>query len=182
MPTDDTASAARRVAEAIRADILPDHLSSGALLPILDAVAAGPDADRVERWVFFLLQVFDDASPEWAKRYVARAKVEPHRGDCPLAEHQGPITCDRCVWEDYSAKARAAIALADAEAAARVAEGWAAYEAARDDLEDALEACTAGRAVPGELVTARAALDAAVRRLAGTPDPAPPLAESRPAP
>lgn len=47
--------------------------------------------------------VKDASNPErwgWAKQFYLSAIREPHKGDCPLAEHQGPITCQRCCAEE----------------------------------------------------------------------------------
>ena len=49
------------------------------------------------------------ASEEWANRYWASSSQDEHRGDCPLAEHQGPITCDRCVCDECREMAKATL-------------------------------------------------------------------------
>jgi hypothetical protein len=41
-----------------------------------------------------------------AVAYWKSSANEPHRGDCSLAEHQGPITCDRCVTEEVRERLR----------------------------------------------------------------------------
>ncbi len=75
-------------------------------------------------------------------------------------------------WEWFVAEARAAIALADAERAVVDSGAWRTYESARDDLEDAVEASRRSDITADSLATFRAAIDAAVRRLAGLSDPA----------
>lgn len=59
----------------------------------------------------------DDSSPEWRDQYwqYAADPALEHKGDCPHAEHKGPITCDRCVVDEWRERARAALkALSDA--------------------------------------------------------------------
>ncbi len=76
---------------------------------------AEPTREEVEAAAIMLLAMnedWQDPSPKWAKCFMAWAKNQPHEGDCPKAEHQAPITCSACVYEEFIAKARAALAAA----------------------------------------------------------------------
>lgn len=46
---------------------------------------------------------------EWAARFWEQSVNEPHLGDCPLAEIQGPVSCSRCIIEDSKLQAAALI-------------------------------------------------------------------------
>lgn len=51
-----------------------------------------------------LLAYMYDLSPWTATNYLAHAERSAHRGDCSLAEHKGPITCDKCVTVELRAR------------------------------------------------------------------------------
>lgn len=66
--------------------------------------------ERAARALFIRHQTeHEGASLEWATGYWDASANEPHKGDCPWAERQGPITCDRCVCDEYRFKARVVI-------------------------------------------------------------------------
>ena len=146
----DIPSAARRVAEDTRQGNrpLPDDML--ALLPVLGAVAAGQDdAGRVERWMATLDPYI------WGCLSTPRKRIQM-------------LDADGC-WDRLQNKARATIALAEAERKTASAGTWQLYEAARLDHEMAAVAHMRGGS-PDLLYAARAALDAAVRRIAGVAD------------
>lgn len=76
-------------------------------IPTTDA-----DVERLALELFRQHYELDDASPEWIKMYQAYgfASTLEHKGDCPHAKLKGPITCDRCVADEWRERARAAIA------------------------------------------------------------------------
>ncbi len=163
----EIADAARRVADDIRQGNrpLPDDML--ALLPVLDAVAAGQDDDgRTLKPCPFCgcpaeLCTTADASPDRVGDFVVV---------CQHCGAQGPTT-----WEDNYAEsgwnARATIALADAERAAMAEAGWATYVKAAGGLhEDAWDDGRANRHESGTTIEARKDLNAAVRHLAGMTD------------
>lgn len=66
--------------------------------------------ERAARVLFIRHQCeCEGASYEWATEYWDGNANAQHKGDCPYAEHQGPITCDRCVCDEYRFKARVVI-------------------------------------------------------------------------
>jgi hypothetical protein len=66
--------------------------------------------DRIARVLFVRHYVHrDDASKEWATKYWDDCSDAPHAGDCPYAEHKGPIACDRCVCDEFRADAQAVL-------------------------------------------------------------------------
>lgn len=102
MSDTDIAAAARRVAAKVREDGLFYMRDLLALLPILDAVAAGQDdSDRVERWARELCRI---------------SGFDPDAICRDAGDDSGPE------WTFYRDDARSTIALADADAAGRVAE------------------------------------------------------------
>lgn len=69
-----------------------------------------PRIDAVARVLFVRHYVNrDDASMEWATKYWDDCHDLAHVGDCPHAERQGPITCDRCVCDEFRDDARAVL-------------------------------------------------------------------------
>lgn len=54
----------------------------------------------------------EDSSEEWATRYWDENAGRPHMGDCPHALHSGPVTCDRCVCDEWRVDAEAALSAA----------------------------------------------------------------------
>lgn len=69
--------------------------------------------DKLEELVIRLLAVLDvngrdeRHALEWAKEYLPFAKGQLHYGDCTNA----PISCHRCIYAEYMAKARVFAAL-----------------------------------------------------------------------
>ncbi len=85
MPDPDIASAARRVAEDIRQGNrpLPDDML--AILPVLDAVAAGrDDAGRVERWARAIAVAVGKLENRW-EWFVAEARAAISLADAERA-------------------------------------------------------------------------------------------------
>lgn len=76
--------------------------------------------DRIARVLFIRHYVNrNDASEEWATDYWNECAKAAHKGDCPYAEHKGPITCDRCVCDEFRADATAALSGIDLVAVPR---------------------------------------------------------------
>lgn len=65
-----------------------------------------PTEAEIDAAAMRICQEMADGSDEWVASYWSWATQQPHRGDCPKAEHKGPITCDACVVEEARAEAR----------------------------------------------------------------------------
>lgn len=69
----------------------------------------------IARTMFIRYYVEDeDASIEWATGYWDECVSLEHKGDCPIAEIQGPITCDRCVCDEWVSRAGEVLAVIEA--------------------------------------------------------------------
>lgn len=80
MPDTDIPSAARRAAYRLKEGAWPHLADLLALLPVLDALAAGADADQVERWKSLITQHVPNrwgaALEDFARAAIALAEVE----------------------------------------------------------------------------------------------------------
>ena len=62
---------------------------------------------------------------DWASEQLRLYLAEPHQGDCPLAETQGPVTCSRCCAEDAFTRADTILSLLrPAEPVEAALGGW----------------------------------------------------------
>lgn len=69
-----------------------------------------PAIDYVAKVLFMRYYIHrEDASEKWATSYWSACAYAPHKGDCPHAELKGPITCDRCVCDEFRADAMAVL-------------------------------------------------------------------------
>ncbi len=88
-------------------------------------------AELVERCAIKAFRSYEDCSDEWFESWWPQASLAEHCGDCALAEHKGPMTCDRCTVEEWR---RHTIAVLCESGHKELVEALREYEAWEADL------------------------------------------------